>query len=101
MVYLDMGDGLVRDIGFEGSGCAILLASASLMTLAVNGKTVETARAVVERFVALATATSPPDGLGDLVALAGVRAYPGPGEVRHAALACAASGHRRGDEKEC
>jgi hypothetical protein len=51
-VYLDMGDGLVRDIGSEGSGCAILLASASLMTLAVNGKTVEGARAVGERFSA-------------------------------------------------
>ena len=64
---LDMGDGLVRDIGFEGSGCAILLASASLMALAVNGKTVEGARAVVERFGVMVTATSPPDGdaLGD------------------------------------
>ena len=56
---LDMGDGLVRDIGFEGSGCAILLASASLMTLAVNGKTAEGARAVAGRFLALVTASSP------------------------------------------
>ena len=74
-----MGDGLVRDIGFEGTGCAILLASASLLTLAVNGKTVEGARAVAGRFVALVTASSPPDGdgLGDLAALAGVRDYPG------------------------
>jgi nitrogen fixation NifU-like protein len=47
-----MGDCLVRDIGFEGSGCAILLASASLLTLAVNGKTVERARAVAEHFSA-------------------------------------------------
>ena len=37
-VYLDVDDGLVRDIGFEGTGCAILLASGSLMTLAVSGK---------------------------------------------------------------
>jgi nitrogen fixation NifU-like protein len=74
-----MGDGLVRDIGFEGSGCAILLASSSLMTLAVNGKTVEGPRAVAERFMALITASSHPDGegLGDLAALAGVRDYPG------------------------
>ena len=61
------------------SGCAILLASASLMTLAVNGMTVEGARAVAGRFMALVTAASPPDGegLGDLAALAGVRDYPG------------------------
>ena len=85
-MYLDEGDGLVRDIGFEGSGCAILLASASLLTLAVNGKTVEGARAVAERFMALATASSPPDGLCDLVVLAGVRDYPG--RVKCATLPC-------------
>ena len=78
-VYLDLGDHLVRDIGFEGTGCAILLASASLLTLAVNGKTVEEAWAVAEQFLALVTASSPPDGegLGDLAALAGVSDYPG------------------------
>jgi nitrogen fixation NifU-like protein len=61
------------------SGCAILLASASLMTLAVNGMTVEGARAVVERFVALVTASFPPDGdgLDDLAALAWLSDYPG------------------------
>ena len=74
-----MGDHLVRDIGFEGTGCAILLASASLMTLAVNGKTVDGPRAVAGRFMALVTASFPPDGdaLGDLAALVGVRDYPG------------------------
>ena len=83
-----MGDHLVRDIGFEGSGCAILLASASLMTLAVNGKTVEGGRAVAERFVALVTAASAPDGdgLGDLAALAGVREFPG--RVKCGTLPC-------------
>jgi nitrogen fixation NifU-like protein len=72
-VYLDVGDGLVLDIGFEGTGCAILLASSSLMTPAVNGKTLDGARAVAGRFLALVTASSPPDGdgLGDLAALAG------------------------------
>jgi nitrogen fixation NifU-like protein len=70
-----VGDHLVRDIGIEGTSCAILLASP--LTLAVNGKTVERARAVAERFMALVTASSPPDGLGDLAVLAGVRDYPG------------------------
>jgi nitrogen fixation NifU-like protein len=85
-VHLDVGDGLGRVIGIEGTGCAILLVSASLLTLAVNGKTVEGARAVAERFVALVTASSPPDGdgLGHLVALAGVQDYPG--RVRCATL---------------
>ena len=61
------------------SGCAILLASASLMTLAVNGKTLERARAVAERLLALVTASFPSDGdaLGDLAALVGVQDYPG------------------------
>ena len=96
---LDVGDHQVRDIGFEGSGCAILLASASLLTLAVNGKTVEGVRAVAERFVALATASSPPDGdgLGDLAALAGVRDYPGRvkcARLSRNAMACPMEGSR-------
>jgi NifU-like protein involved in Fe-S cluster formation len=61
-VYLDVDNGLVRDIGFEGTDCAILLASASLTTLAVNGKTVEGARAVAERFMAMVTASFPRTG---------------------------------------
>jgi nitrogen fixation NifU-like protein len=54
----------------------------------VNGKTVEGARAVAERFMALVTASSPPDGdgLGDLAALAGVR--DDPGRVKCATLPC-------------
>ena len=71
-----MGDHQVRDIGFEGTGCAILLAAASLMTLAVSGRKVEGARAVAERFVALVTASSSPDGdgLGDLAGCGTIRA---------------------------
>ena len=78
-VYLLTSDGIIQDIGFDGTGCAILLASASLMTLAVNGKRVVEAQAVAEQFISLLTAASPPDadGLGDLTALAGVREFPG------------------------
>ena len=39
-VYLSVAGGIIRDVSFEGEGCAIMLASASLMTLAVSGKTV-------------------------------------------------------------
>jgi nitrogen fixation protein NifU and related proteins len=59
----------------QETGCAILLASASLMTLAVAGKRVVEAQVVAEQFISLLTAASPSDanGLGDLAALAGVR----------------------------
>ena len=65
-------------MSFEGSGCAILLASASLLTLALMGKTKEEAQTIAERFHGLLTADDPPDedGLGDLLALAGVQNYP-------------------------
>jgi nitrogen fixation NifU-like protein len=77
-VYLDIGDNIFKDIGFEGTGCAILMASASLMTLAVKGRTVLEALGVVEQFLALVTAEAVIEyDLDDLAALAGVRDYPG------------------------
>jgi nitrogen fixation NifU-like protein len=57
-VYLDVGEGIIRDASFEGVGCAILLASASLMTLAVCGRTPAEALTLVERFRALLTAAA-------------------------------------------
>ena len=56
-VYLLTGNGIIQDISFDGSGCAILLASASLMTLAVNGKRVVDALAVAEAPARAATMT--------------------------------------------
>ena len=79
-VYLDVEDGLVRDVRFEGRGCAISTASASLMTESVKGKSAEQARDLFERFHAVVT--GPPDGevdlasLGKLAVLAGVREFP-------------------------
>lgn len=74
------GDRIV-DIAFEGSGCAISTASASLMTEAVRGRTVSEAEQLAERFHALVTApmdaaAGPGDGLGKLAALSGVREFP-------------------------
>lgn len=70
----------IADIGFQGSGCAISQASASLLTGAVQGKTTAEAQAL---FKAVHTMlTSPPgatvdtSGLGKLAALAGVRQFP-------------------------
>jgi nitrogen fixation NifU-like protein len=76
-VKLD-GDRL-EEVRFEGSGCAISTASASMMTEAVRGKSVGEAEAAFEKFRALLTGptTAPPDDeLGEMAALAGVRAFP-------------------------
>jgi nitrogen fixation protein NifU and related proteins len=79
-VFLNMDGDRIADVAFEGSGCAISKASASLMTEAVKGKTVAEAEALFDRFHHLVT--SPPDepvstnGLGKLAVFAGVREYP-------------------------
>jgi nitrogen fixation NifU-like protein len=83
-VYLKVGaDGLVEDATFEGKGCAISVASASLMTELIHGKTEAQVRLLFEHFHALAAggeeAEVPPDladALDRLQVLAGVRQYP-------------------------
>jgi nitrogen fixation NifU-like protein len=78
MVYVQIDDGVIRDVSFEGLGCAIATASASLMTENVKGKTVAEADALVERVQRMVTASAgaPVDDLGALSALAGVRLFP-------------------------
>jgi nitrogen fixation NifU-like protein len=68
----------IGDIRFEGQGCAISTASASLMTEAVKGKTRAEALALFDRVHELLTDDAAPDagGLGKLAALSGVREYP-------------------------
>lgn len=77
-VYLKIADGRIVDASFQGSGCAISKASASLMTDAVKGKTLDEADALFERFHRMVT--GPPDepveDLGKLSVLAGVRQFP-------------------------
>ena len=78
-LYLRVKDGVIDDISFEGAGCAISVASASLMTEQIKGKTEEEAAGLFEQFHQLVTADeeAPPNpALGKLAALAGVRAYP-------------------------
>ncbi len=74
---LDDG-GRIEDIGFNGDGCAISTASASIMTEVVKGKTVDEARSMFDRFHYLVTDESaqPDPSLGKLGVLAGVRDYP-------------------------
>jgi nitrogen fixation NifU-like protein len=75
---LRLADGTISDIRFEGQGCAISTASASLMTEAVKGKTRSEALHLFDRVHQLLTddAASPDDELGKLAALSGVREFP-------------------------
>lgn len=72
--------GVVRDVRFEGSGCAISTASASMMTEAVKGKTIDEAERIFERFHQLIAGPSDalpgPDEIGKLAVFSGVREYP-------------------------
>src|SRR5918911_354874 len=77
-VYLQVADGRIVDASFQGSGCAISKASASLMTDSVKGKTLDEASQLFERFHRMVT--RPPDepveNLGKLSVFAGVREFP-------------------------
>ncbi|MEZ0326882.1 MAG: Fe-S cluster assembly sulfur transfer protein SufU [Fimbriimonas sp.] len=89
-------NGIVKDIAFDGQGCAISTASASLMTEAVKGRTVEQAEMLFRDFQSMVTEAgdTPHDDLGDLEVFAGIRDYPVrikcailPWHALHAALA--------------
>ena len=77
-VYVRMNGERVEDIRFEGSGCAISTASASLMTEAVKGKERAAVRQLFERVQTLLThhEAAPDAALGKLAALSGVREFP-------------------------
>tara|TARA_B100000686_G_scaffold289727_1_gene316601 strand:- start:151 stop:603 length:453 start_codon:yes stop_codon:yes gene_type:complete len=79
-VYLHVADDTIADISFEGSGCAISKASASLMTAALKGKPVPEAVAMFEKFQEMVTAEvdAPVDdqSLGKMAVFAGVREFP-------------------------
>lgn len=77
-VYLRVEDDRVRGISFQGSGCAISTASASLMTEALQGKTVAEAHALFDGFHTLVTRGTDGDAaeLGKLAVFTGVREFP-------------------------
>lgn len=75
-IYLSMDGEKIDDIAFEGSGCAISVASSSLMTEAVKGKTNHQALALFEKMRELLSGKSESEDLGKLVALGGVRQFP-------------------------
>jgi len=78
-VYLDVEGDEIRDIGFQGSGCAISKASASMMTQAVKGKSREEVRKLFETFHKLVTTgetNGNRDDLGKLAVFSGVSEFP-------------------------
>jgi nitrogen fixation NifU-like protein len=76
-LFLKMDGDKVVDASFEGSGCAISTASASLMTESLKGKTREEALALLDKFHELLTTDTPArEDLGKLVVFCGVRDYP-------------------------
>ncbi len=75
-VHLRIDDGAIADIGFEGAGCAISTASASMMSEAIKGKSVEQAKRLFHSMHELLTNEGPTGDLGKLAILAGVHEYP-------------------------
>ncbi len=78
-LYLKIVEGVVEDVGFQGVGCAISRASASMMTQSIKGKSLDDASVIFEAFHDMLThPDSEPDfdTLGDLETLAGVNEYP-------------------------
>jgi nitrogen fixation protein NifU and related proteins len=80
-VYVTLDGDRLKDVAFEGKGCAICTASSSLMTEAVKGRTRAEADALFQRMHALLTsepehAAAKAEGMGKLAAFAGVSEFP-------------------------
>jgi nitrogen fixation NifU-like protein len=79
-VYMNLEDDVVTDVGFQGSGCAISKASASMMTQAVKGKSKEQAENLFKEFHSMVTGEldeeTDENSLGNLKIFAGVREFP-------------------------
>ncbi|MFV0338166.1 MAG: Fe-S cluster assembly sulfur transfer protein SufU [Chthoniobacterales bacterium] len=79
-IMLDVAEGKIVDISFQGAGCAIAMASASLMTVLLKGKTIDEARDIFGTVMQLLTLPEkfekPPRELGNVLALEGVRRFP-------------------------
>jgi nitrogen fixation NifU-like protein len=78
-VWLRVEDGKIQDAAFQGSGCAISKASASLMTAAVKGKSQAEAETLFERFHGLVTGTlnqQEAETLGKLAVFSGLSEFP-------------------------
>jgi nitrogen fixation protein NifU and related proteins len=86
-VFLRLDGDRIAEISFEGSGCAISQASASLMTTQLKGKTAAEAERLYGEFHEIVTTGKEPEEISDLGAFAGRPRLPRPDQVRHALLA--------------
>lgn len=77
-VYVNLEENIVQDVGFEGEGCAISKASASLMTESIKGKSKREVEQLFSRFRDLATGIADADqaALGKLAVFSGLRGFP-------------------------
>jgi nitrogen fixation NifU-like protein len=78
-LYLDVADDVIRDAAFQGSGCAISRAAASMMTASVIGKRPAEAQQLFQRVHAMLTGSGNGNGshdLGKLAVFGGVREFP-------------------------
>lgn len=77
-VFVQVEGGKLSDVAFQGQGCAISRASASMMTGKTKGRSMEEARALLGRVreMLVGPETEPAGELGDLAALSGVRKFP-------------------------
>ena len=75
-LHLRVEDGMVQAVGFEGAGCAVAIASASMMTEAIQGKTLAEVDSLLGKVHAMLAEDGPQEGAGKLKVLAGVKAFP-------------------------
>lgn len=75
-VFLKLEDGVIKDVKFEGAGCAISKASASLMTEQLKGKTTAEAQTCFDGFQNMVTTGHGEEALGKLCVLSGVHKFP-------------------------
>lgn len=75
-VYIRLNGDRIDGISFDGSGCAISQASASVMTTLLKGKTRDEAEALFQQFHGIVTSGQEPEEISDLTAFAGVHAFP-------------------------
>jgi nitrogen fixation NifU-like protein len=80
-IYVKLDNGLISDLSFQGSGCAISTSSASLLTETLKGKTIDEADALFEKFHALVTGEKNGNQAGDvslgkLAVFSGVAEFP-------------------------
>ena len=75
-IYAVIDGDVIKDIGFQGSGCAISKASASILTDSLKGKTKADVKALFDKVHEMVTTGKSHDGVGKLAVFAGVHKFP-------------------------